>query len=228
MNLSTATQVAQSALATVSAESTVVSRNIAGVNSSGTFTQKIANVVTTQDGGVGSHLGHQCAKPGALRQRAQRDLGVRRRRRRFPPALTTLQTTVGEPGSDTSPAEKLSDFTDALQQYEASPSNVSLAQAAVTAAQDLASTLNSATTTVQQVREQADSADGVLGLDDQFAADAVSERQSADRRRHRGRRRRHRLAGYAQFDPHPALAANRHHDDAPAPTATCRSIPTAA
>ena len=52
MDLSTATRVAQSALATVSAESNVVSRNIAGANNSGTFTQKIANVVTIQDGGA--------------------------------------------------------------------------------------------------------------------------------------------------------------------------------
>ena len=156
MDLSTATRVAQSALATASAESNVVSRNIAGANSSGTFTQKIANVVTTQDGGAevksvtnaqnqalfNSVLG---ATSGSAAQTA------------ISAGLATLQTTVGEPGSDTSPAEKLSDFADALQQYEASPSNVSLAQAAVTSAQDLASTLNSASATVQQVREQADS-----------------------------------------------------------------------
>ena len=71
--------------------------------------------------------------------------------------LTTLATIVGEPGSDTSPAEKLTDLTDALQQYEASPSDSSLASAVVTDAQNLASTLNNATTTVQQVREDADS-----------------------------------------------------------------------
>ena len=51
MNLTTATHVTQSALAAVSAELALVSRNIGGVNSPG-FSQKTANVVTTADGGV--------------------------------------------------------------------------------------------------------------------------------------------------------------------------------
>lgn len=52
MGLSTALSVAQSSLLTVSAETQVASRNIAGVNASGTFTEKTANIVTTADGGV--------------------------------------------------------------------------------------------------------------------------------------------------------------------------------
>jgi flagellar hook-associated protein 1 FlgK len=51
----------------------------------------------------------------------------------------------------------LSNFTDALQSYEASPSDSTLAGAAVAAAVTLAQGLNSATATVNQVREQADS-----------------------------------------------------------------------
>jgi flagellar hook-associated protein 1 len=51
----------------------------------------------------------------------------------------------------------LSNFTNALQSYEASPSSSTQAAAAVTTAATLARGLNSATATVNQVREQADS-----------------------------------------------------------------------
>src|SRR5262249_32333024 len=56
----------------------------------------------------------------------------------------------------TSPQALLTNFTNALQTYEASPSNSTLAATAVNAAATLAEGLNSATATVSQVREQAD------------------------------------------------------------------------
>lgn len=155
MNLTTATQVAQSALTTVSAESAVISRNIGGVNSSGSFSQKIANIVTTYDGGV-ELASVSNAQNQALFNNVLSATSASSKQSAISNGLTSLLATVGEPGSDTSPAEKLSDLTDALQQYEASPSNSSLAAATVTAAQNLTSTLNNATNTVQQVREQAD------------------------------------------------------------------------
>ena len=57
-----------------------------------------------------------------------------------------------------SPTALLGQFTDALQTYAASPQNTASGQAAVTAAQNLVSALNSDSATVQNVREQADSA----------------------------------------------------------------------
>src|SRR5579863_1374778 len=155
MTLTTATNIAQSALSTISAESAIVSRNIGGVNSSGSFSQKIANVVTTLDGGV-EVASVTSAQNQAVFGNVLAATAASATQSALSSGLSSLLTTVGEPGSDTSPAEKLSDLTDALQQYEASPSNTSLAGAAVTAAQNLASTLNTATTTVQQVREEAD------------------------------------------------------------------------
>ncbi|MGP8233432.1 MAG: flagellar hook-associated protein FlgK [Methylovirgula sp.] len=155
MNLTTATHVTQSALATVSAESATVSRNIGGVNSSG-FSEKTANVITTADGGV-EVVSVTNAQNQAVFANVLSATAASATQSAISGGLTTLATIVGEPGSDTSPAEKLSDLTDALQQYEASPSDSSLASAAVTAGQNLASTLNNATTTVQQVREDADS-----------------------------------------------------------------------
>ncbi len=155
MNLTTATHVTQSALATVSAESAVVSRNIGGVNSPG-FSEKTANVVTTADGGV-EVASVTNAQSQAVFANVLSATAASATQSALSDGLTTLATIVGEPGSDTSPAEKLSDLANALQQYEASPSDGNLASAAVTAGQNLASTLNNATATVQQVREDADS-----------------------------------------------------------------------
>lgn len=156
MNLTNALNAAQSGLDTASALANIVSRNISGANNTGYFSQKIGNVITTLDGGsevvsvtnaqnqalFNSVLG---ATSGSAMQSA------------ISAGLTTLQSIVGQPSDDTSPAAQLNAFVDALQQYEASPGDGSLASAAVTAAQNLTQTLNSATTTVQQVREQADS-----------------------------------------------------------------------
>jgi flagellar hook-associated protein 1 FlgK len=155
MGLSTALSIAQSSIAAVSAEAAVVSRNIGGVNDTGTYNEKSATVLTTLDGGVQvtsvTRAQNQALFDGMLAATASSAT-----QNALASGLTTLQETVGDTSSSTSPAAQLSNFTDALQSYEASPSDSSLASAAVTAAQSLATTLNTATTTVQQVRETAD------------------------------------------------------------------------
>jgi flagellar hook-associated protein 1 len=78
--------------------------------------------------------------------------------------LDQLNQTIGSLASSdsntsaaaTSPEALLRNFTGALQTYEASPSNTTLAAAAVNAAATLAQGLNGASATVNQVREQAD------------------------------------------------------------------------
>lgn len=156
MGLTSAMSVAQSALATVAAESSVVSRDIAGVNNSGSFSRKIANVVTTLDGGsqVASVTN---AQNQALFESVLGATSSSATQNAISTGLTTLQQIVGTTGSTTSPTALISSLSDALQQYQASPSDSSTAAAAVTAASALASGLNQATTTVQQLREQTDS-----------------------------------------------------------------------
>jgi flagellar hook-associated protein 1 len=155
MGLSSATSVAQSSLAAIAAESAAISRNIAGANATGTFSEKTATVVTTAGGGVEANTVTGAQNPtlfmGVLNATASSAT-----QNAISDGLSTLEETVGDTNSDTSPAAKLSDFMNALQSYEATPSDDSLASAAVTAASQLATTLNSATQTVQQVREQAD------------------------------------------------------------------------
>ena len=155
MNLTTATSAANSALATISAESAVLSRNIAGINNGGSFSRKIANIATTLNGGVAvtSVVNAQNkalfeSVLGATSSSATQDA--------ISNGLTTLQNTIGDTSSTTSPSAQVSALTEAIQQYEASPSDDSLAASVVTAAGSLASTLNNATATVQQLREQTD------------------------------------------------------------------------
>jgi flagellar hook-associated protein 1 FlgK len=64
--------------------------------------------------------------------------------------------TVDDPEQDQSPAAQLAKLKSTLQQYATAPDNVTLAQAAVTAAKGAASALNDATKTVQSVRADAD------------------------------------------------------------------------
>ncbi len=70
--------------------------------------------------------------------------------------LTTLQSTIGDTETDTSVAARLSTFQTALSSYANAPDNDTLGQAAITAAENLATALNSSTRTVQSVRAEAD------------------------------------------------------------------------
>ena len=164
MTLSTSLSIAQSALSTNAALSTIVSRNIAGVNNPN-YATKTGQVETTLGGGVQlvgvrnasddalfSHLlsaNADSASASALSNgldQLEQSLG--------------LSTTTAADGTttDASPATLLGNLTNALQQYAASPGSTALGQTAVNAAKTLATSLNAASATVQTVRAQADKA----------------------------------------------------------------------
>jgi flagellar hook-associated protein 1 FlgK len=171
MTLSSATNVTQSALATVSAQIAAVSSNIANANTT-SYALKTANIYTTQDGGV-SVSSVTNAQNQALFDSMLNATSSSATQSAISNGLTSLQETIGDTSSTTSPTAQMSAFVDALQQYEASPNDSSIAASAVTAAQSLATTLNNATTTVQQLREQADaqmatSVDSINSLLTQF------------------------------------------------------------
>ncbi len=164
MSLSTSLNIAQQSLSTNAALSTIVSRNIAGVNNTG-YATKIAQVETGPDGsvritGVRSATDDALfsnllsAKSDAASASALSD-GLGQIEQTL--GLTTSTTSSGT-STDTSPATLIGNLTDAFQQYAASPSDATLGQKAVTAAKALASNLNAASTTVQSVRASADKA----------------------------------------------------------------------
>lgn len=155
MGLTTATNVAQSSLAALAAEASVLSRNIAGVNSTGTYSEKTAVLQTTSSGGV-QFVSVSRAQNQALFDSVLSATSASAAQNAIETGLTSLQQTVGDTNSDTSPAAKFSDFMSALQSYESTPSDESLASGLVTAASTLATTLNSATNAVEQTRQQAD------------------------------------------------------------------------
>src|SRR5204863_8996706 len=68
----------------------------------------------------------------------------------------SVTATLDDPKLYQSLTAHLNALNQALQQYANAPDNTTLAQAAVTSAKDMATTLNQATETVQSVREGAD------------------------------------------------------------------------
>lgn len=162
MSLSSAARIAQSGLNTVTAEAATLSRNIAGASTTTIYTRKIANVTTTPGSSQlvsvarASNLAVFANMLSATSSNATQDA--------LTAGLNALNQTIGDVSSSidgttssaSSPAALLSNFTNALQAYEASPSNSTLASTAVFAAGDLADKLNSASATVQGVREDAD------------------------------------------------------------------------
>jgi flagellar hook-associated protein 1 len=166
MSLSSAALIAQSGLNTVTAESSVLSRNISGANDTTIYSLKVANVTTTPGGSQVVSITR--ASNLAVFDSLLSATSANATQAALSSGLDTLNQTIGDVSSSsssssntstmaTSPATLLSNFTSALQSYEASPSDSTLASAAVSAAAALAQGLNSATATVNQVREQADS-----------------------------------------------------------------------
>ncbi len=154
MSLSIGLDVALSGLSVTAEQTTIVSRNVARAGDPNA-TRKTANVVTAPGGGVRvASVTRQAdqalfermlgANTGAAAQKAIVD------------ALSALDQTSGDPELETSPAAHIAKLASALQQYAQEPQNATLARAAVMAAGDLATSLNDATRTVQQVRSQAD------------------------------------------------------------------------
>ncbi len=162
MTLSTTLNIAQSALSTNAALSTIVSRNIAGVNQPN-YSTKTGQLETTLDGGV-----KLVSIRGATDDALFRNLLSAQSAASAASAVSDgldqldqglgLSTTTAADGtvSDTSPATLLAGLTDAIQAYAASPADATLGRAAVTAAKTLAASLNTGSATVQSVREQAD------------------------------------------------------------------------
>ncbi|CAA2142872.1 flagellar hook-associated protein FlgK [Hyphomicrobium sp. ghe19] len=146
---------ARSSLSTVSEQISVVSQNIARVNDSDA-TRKIANVVTMGGGGVSvagiSRTANKLLLDTYLSANASNQTQTV-----VNSALDRLENTVGDTDSENSPAALISKLNSALQNYSTTPQNGAVAATVVSAAQSLATALNSATQAVTDIRNQADS-----------------------------------------------------------------------
>ena len=164
MSLSTAFNVISSSFAVNSAQTAIVSNNIANANTPG-YSREIANVVTNSYGGADVASVTREAN-AALLEQVSSSTSQAATQQAISDGLSTLAATVDDSSSASStsgadqngasPSAMLANLQSALATYEDSPTSSSAADAVVSAASDLASSLNSGSATVTQVREQAD------------------------------------------------------------------------
>ena len=165
MSLSSAFNIINSSFNANASQTAVISNNISNANTTG-YTLKTANLATSASGGV-QVSSITRATNIALQEQMLAATSTSAAQSALAAGLTQLSATVSDSASTSSssstttasgqsPSAMLANLESALQTYESSPSNATVAQSVVTAASQLTSSLNSATTTVQQVRSQAD------------------------------------------------------------------------
>jgi flagellar hook-associated protein 1 FlgK len=167
MTLTSAFNIINSSFDANAAQTAAISRNIANSSTTG-YTRKTANVAASADGGV-EVTSITRATNAALQEQMLAANSTSAQQAAVANGLAQLSATVSDSTSTSassstttatgqSPSAMLANLQTALQNYQASPSDATVAQSVVTAASQLTSALNSATTTVQQVRSQADTA----------------------------------------------------------------------
>ncbi len=154
MSLSMALNVANSSLQTSGVQTATTSRNIAGGREA-SYSRK-STMVITGAGGTVQVVSIQRATDAALYKTMLKATSASATQDALLDGLTKMSQTIGDPELDQSPAARLGDLNNKLQQYAANPSNTILAQAVQSSATTLANTLNQATTTVQATRALAD------------------------------------------------------------------------
>ncbi|MDX7953065.1 flagellar hook-associated protein FlgK [Lichenihabitans sp. Uapishka_5] len=166
MGLSTTLSIAQAALQANANQTTVVSKNIAGVNDAG-YSRRIASLTTQADGiptvtvsrSSNTELFNQLLSSTSDAQSADAlssGLDALEQTVNLTSSASNSESSTDKTSVGTSPAALLASLTAALTSYAAAPDNTALGQAFLSDAKALASKLNAASTTVQTVRKQAD------------------------------------------------------------------------
>jgi flagellar hook-associated protein 1 FlgK len=165
MSLSTALNIINSAFVANAAQTAVISNNVSNASTTG-YSREIANVVSNYSGGA-TVTSVTREADAALSEQVNSSTSQAAYQQALSDGLTTLANTVSDSSSASStsgaeengnsPSAMLSNLQSALETYDASPNSTSAAQGVVTAADDLASSLNTGASTVYSVQEQADS-----------------------------------------------------------------------
>ncbi|ATU95882.1 flagellar hook-associated protein FlgK (plasmid) [Phyllobacterium zundukense] len=154
MSLTSALLTAQSALTTVSKQTALVSRNIAGANDPN-FSRRIGSVVSGPNGST--YLSMTRSADAALLSKyieSNSQLGASDT---LQSGLDRLSGIYSANDASGSPSALLGDLRDSLQLYASQPGNTSVGEAAVSKAVDLANALNRGTEETQKLRQDADS-----------------------------------------------------------------------
>jgi flagellar hook-associated protein 1 FlgK len=152
MNLTTALLTARSSLAATSVQTSVTSRNVAGSGDPG-YSRKIASV-SSNSGYVTVNITR--ASDQALFESMLKSTSTLAGQQALSAGLDQLESSANNLDESRSPSAMISALSDALTSLQASPADSSLQQAVVTAANDVVSSLNDTSDTVQSVRAQAD------------------------------------------------------------------------
>jgi flagellar hook-associated protein 1 len=155
MSLSLALTSARASLEATSVQTAVVSRNIAGASDS-SYSRKTAALATQSTGSVYIASIDRAENAALFSNLLTATSNSARDSTIYDSVEALSEATIDDTELDESPAAKLSALSDALDEYSAAPDDTTLAQAVVTAAKDMADTLNTATTTTQDMREDAD------------------------------------------------------------------------
>lgn len=154
MTLSSALNTATSSLQSTQTQTAVVSRNIANANVQGA-TRKYVNVATGAEGRIEVRSISQSQNTSLFRNvlNGTADVG---RSSVIAGALDRMNEVIGDTDGKGSPAARLAAFETALQTYRSSPANNQQGSAAVTAANNLAGSLNAVSATIDEIRRDAD------------------------------------------------------------------------
>lgn len=155
MSLTAALDSARASLMASGIQSSTISRNIAGATATG-YSRKIAVLDNLPGAGVYVAAIQRAASSGLYNNVLIATSGSAKQNAILDGLQKISASTVDDPDLGQSPAAQLNKLKQALQQYANAPDNTTLAQAAVTSAKDMATSLNQATKTVQAVREGAD------------------------------------------------------------------------
>jgi len=165
MGLSSALNTLNSAFVSNAAQSAVISNNISNASTTG-YARELANVITNYSGGS-TVVSVTNEADAALQDQVTSSTSQAAYQKALSDGLTTLANTVSDSSSATSssgaesngnsPSAMLTNLQSALETYDASPSSASAGQGVVSAAQDLASSLNTGASAVYSVQGQADS-----------------------------------------------------------------------
>ncbi len=156
MTLSIAGMIANTSLGTISKEIGILSRNVSNANTPG-YSARIAQTSTGSVGSAEVDSVTRATNPALFRSQLEATSGGAQSSvvNDGLARIAQLLNTDGN-GAGSSPSSFIGKLSSALQLYDASPADTTTATGVVTAAKDLANSLNSATTLVQGVRQDAD------------------------------------------------------------------------
>ncbi|MBV2144347.1 flagellar hook-associated protein FlgK [Falsochrobactrum sp. TDYN1] len=153
MSLSSALLTAKSSLTATSKQTSVVSRNIAGVNDPN-YSRRTASLTSGPYGSL--YVGISRSADEALFNRYIQANSVASSSSILAGGLDRLSSLYSADNYSASPSGLIGDLRDALQTFAATPSNASLGDSIVSKADALANALNAGTKQVQALRDDAD------------------------------------------------------------------------